>query len=55
VCNYWSSTDNPKNYSNPENILLLPLAKKKPVEKFSINNKFFYVGRKAFDEDPGHF
>ncbi len=42
-------------YSNPENSLLLPfpfLGENKPVERFFIDddNKFLYIGRKAFDE-----
>ncbi|CAB5198873.1 unnamed protein product [Rhizophagus irregularis] len=46
-------SDDPKVYSNPENLLPLPfpfLGERKPVERFSIKNKrFLYMGRKAFD------
>ncbi|PKC66608.1 hypothetical protein RhiirA1_511744 [Rhizophagus irregularis] len=46
-------SDDPRVYSNPENLLPLPfpfLGERKPVERFSIKNKrFLYMGRKAFD------
>ncbi|POG78139.1 hypothetical protein GLOIN_2v692305 [Rhizophagus irregularis DAOM 181602=DAOM 197198] len=46
--------DDPNVYSNPENLISLPfpfIGERRPVERFSIrDNKFLYMGRKAFDK-----